>query len=165
MKKSTYLLVLLAFLMLGCTDNVEFNNPAMQANQEGETWKADFFAADIDFGGFLFEGRRGAEVLQLIASDDRRGSYEIGPETGSVAIFKDADGTIYSTNNMPDPSISVYPGEGFLEVTDVDDFDPKRVIGNFWFNAYSEDGLRSVNFIGGVLYKVSLTGGLLALPD
>ena len=37
----------------------------MQGNKEGESWKADSYAADIDFGGFLFEGSKRFEVLQL----------------------------------------------------------------------------------------------------
>ena len=49
-------------------------------------------------------------------------------------------------------------------VEDIDNAEPKRVTGSFRFNAFSEDGLRSVNFIDGVFFKVSLSGGLEALP-
>ena len=165
MKSQLLSIALLSFLFFGCSDNVEFNNPAMQANFEGSTWKADYFAADIDFGGFLVEGGRGIEIVQLITTDDTRGVYELGPESGSIAIYRAPDGTVYSTTNMPDPSISVYPPEGIIEVEDIDNADPKRIEGTFRFTAYSEDGLRSVNFISGVFYKVSLVGGLLAIED
>lgn len=165
MKRFVLSILMLSLILFGCSDNVEFNNPAMQANFEGSTWKADYFAADIDFGGFLVEGGRGGEVLQLITTDDTRGTYFLGPESNSIAIFKAADGTVYSTTNLPDPSITVYPPEGIIEVEDIDNADPKRIVGNFRFTAYSEDGLRSVNFISGVFYKVSLVGGLLAIDD
>ena len=102
------ILILLVTFFFGCADNVEFNNPAMQANFEGQSWLAVSFAADIDFGGFLIEGRRGTEVLQIITEDDTRGMYDLGPDTISVAIFRDAEGVIYSTKNTPDPSVTVF---------------------------------------------------------
>ena len=163
MKYYNLLLVCIPLLFFGCSDTIEFNNPAMQANFEGTTWKADYFAADIDFGGFVIEGGRGIEIVQLITTDDRRGVYELGPESGSKAIYRAPDGTVYSTSNMPDPSISIYPPDGIIEVEDIDNADPKRIVGNFRFTAYTADGLRSVNFISGVFYKVSLVGGLLAI--
>ncbi|WP_295833132.1 DUF6252 family protein [uncultured Winogradskyella sp.] len=159
------ILILLVTFFFGCADNVEFNNPAMQANFEGQSWLAVSFAADIDFGGFLIEGRRGTEVLQIITEDDTRGMYDLGPDTISVAIFRDAEGVIYSTKNTPDPSVTVFPSDGLIIVEDIDNAEPKRVTGSFRFNAFSEDGLRSVNFIDGVFFKVSLSGGLEALPD
>jgi hypothetical protein len=158
-------LVMITLLFFGCSDTIEFNNPAFQANREGVTWKADSFAADIDFGGFLFEGRDGIEILQLITTDDRRGVYNLGPQSSSVAIFRDANGTIFSTANLPDPSITLYPPDGIIEVEDIDNADPKRVTGTFRFTAFTEDGLRSVNFISGVFYKISLLGGLAAIEN
>ena len=163
--RKNILLIILSFIVLGCSDTIEFNNPAFQANFEGESWRAVSFAGDIDFGGFIFEGNRGLEVLQIITSDDRRGIYELTPESVSVAIFKDAQGTIYSTKNLPDPSITLFPPEGVIVVEDIDNEEPKGVTGTFRFTAFSEDGLSSVNFIEGVFFKVKLFGGLEALPD
>lgn len=162
MNKLVFILFTL-LLCYGCADVIEFNDPAFQANREGVTWKADFFAADIDFGKFLFEGRDGIEVLQLIPSDDRRGVYVLGPESESVAIFRDAVGTVFSTANLPDPSITLFPPEGVIEVQDIDNSSPMRVTGTFRFTAFSEDGLSSVNFIDGVFHRISLDGGLEAI--
>ncbi|TCK65155.1 hypothetical protein DFQ05_2369 [Winogradskyella wandonensis] len=159
------LLLLLVLILGGCADEVEFNNPAMQANFEGDSWRATSFAGDIDFGGFIFEGRRGTEVLQIITENDTRGTFELTPESVSKAIFRDAEGIIYSTKNLPDPEITIYPPEGVIVVDDIDNAEPKRVTGTFRFTAFSEDGLRSVNFINGVFFKVSLLGGLQELPD
>ncbi len=164
MKKHSLLILIIA-LCFSCSDTIEFNSPAMQGNKDGETWKANYYAADIDFGGFLFEGGSGSEVLQLITSDDRRGVYNLTNESVSVAIFRDAEGTIYSTANLPDPSITIYPPDGIIEVEDIDNSDPKRVTGTFRFTAFTEDGLRSVNFIKGVFNRVSLVGGLQAIED
>jgi len=163
--KKNILLGALVFLFFGCSDTVEFNNPAFQANFEGESWRAISFAGDIDFGGFIFEGTRGLEVLQIITEDDSRGTYELTPESVSMAIFRDAEGTVYSTKNFPDPSVTLFPPEGVIVVEDIDNEDPKGVTGTFRFTAFSEDGLRSVNFINGVFFKVKLFGGLEALSN
>ena len=163
MKKSTVIVFAFIVMCFGCSDTIEFNNPAFQANREGVTWKADFFAADIDFGKFLFEGRDGVEVLQLIPSDDRRGTYILGPDSESVAIFRDAIGTVFSTANLPDPSITLFPPDGEIVVQSLDNSDPMRVTGTFRFTAFSEDGLQSVTFIDGVFFRISLSGGLEAI--
>lgn len=164
MKKYIFSIAVLV-LFFSCSDTIRFNNPAIQANFEGQSWRADFFAADIDFGGFVVEGGRGIEVLQLITPDDTRGTYELNAESEAVAIFRDAEGTIFSTRNLPDPSITLFPPEGIIVVEDIDNEDPKRITGTFRFTAFTEDGLRSVNFIEGVFFQVSLFGGLEALPD
>jgi hypothetical protein len=157
--------VLLAiFTMVGCSDEIRFNSPAMQAHKNGNVlWKAQFRAADIDNGGFVIEGRNSGEVVQLITTTDSRGTFDIGPGTGNIAFFVDVDGTIYSTENTPDPSVSLYPPTGQIIVDNVDNDDPKNVFGTFWFYAYTADGLNAVNFNEGVFYKVPLVGGLLQI--
>ena len=164
MKKYIVLVSILA-LFYGCSNTIEFNNPAFQANKEGQTWKAHSFAGDIDFGGFIFQGNSGTEIVQLITTNDTRGVFNLGGNSISRAIFKDAEGTVYSTANNPDPSVSLYPVEGHIEVEDIDHADPKHVIGNFSFTAWSADGLKSVNFIDGVFYNVKLVGGLVAIEN
>lgn len=152
---------LIAIFSLSCSDEVRFNSPAMQAHKNGnELWKSNFRAADIDNGGFVIEGRNAGEVVQLITTDDTRGTFEIGIDTGDIAIFKDANGTIYSTENMPDPSVSIYPPTGQIIVDDIDNDDPKNIYGTFWFYAYTADGLQAINFNEGVFYKIPLLGGL-----
>ncbi|WP_111682317.1 DUF6252 family protein [Winogradskyella tangerina] len=162
-------LVLLSFVIItffGCGDEIRFNTPAMQANREGETWRATYFAADIDFGGFLVEGGMGLEVLQLVTPTDGTGTFSLGENSSAYAVFRDFDGTVYSTRNNPDPSVSIYPVEGTISVQEIDNnADPKLISGEFNFTAFSEDGLRSVNFIDGVFNRVSLIGGLEVIND
>ncbi len=162
-------LVLLSFIIItffGCGDEIRFNTPAMQANREGVTWRATYFAADIDFGGFLIEGGIGDEVLQLVTPTDGSGTFNLGGNSSAYAVFKDFDGTVYSTRNNPDPSVSVYPAEGTISVQEIDNnADPKLISGEFNFTAFSEDGLRSVNFIDGVFNRISLIGGLEVIND
>ncbi|PTM10267.1 MAG: hypothetical protein DA407_04130 [Bacteroidetes bacterium] len=160
--KKVVIIILVSLVMYNCSDEVRFNSPAMQAHKNGNVlWKTQFRAADIDNGGYVIEGRNSGEVLQLITTDDTRGTFEIGLDTGNIAIFVDIDGTVYSSENMPDPSVSIYPPTGQIIVDDIDNDDPKNIFGTFWFYAYTADGLNAVNFNEGVFYKIPLVGGLV----
>lgn len=162
--RKVFVFILVVFSLQSCSDEVRFNSPAMQAHKNGSVlWKTQFRAADIDNGGFVIEGRNSGEVLQLITTSDSRGTFEIGPGTGNIAFFVDVDGTIYSSENMPDPSVSIYPPTGQIIVDDIDNDNPMNVYGTFWFYAYTADGLNVVNFNEGVFYKVPLVGGLLQI--
>jgi hypothetical protein len=147
-------------ILTSCGDEIEFNAPAIQGHKNGDLWKATFFAADIDGGGFVIEGRMLNERIQLITTNDVRGTFELGLESGNVANYVDADGTVYSTRNAPDTNLFLYPPEGQIIVDDIDALDPKGVYGTFWFNAYTADGSKVINFNRGVFYKTPLLGGL-----
>jgi len=161
--KKVFVSILAIFSFLSCSDEIRFNSPAMQANKQNELWRSDFFAADIDNGGFIIEGRNAGETIQLITTSDTPGTFDLGLESDNVAIFIAADGKTYSTKNAPDSSIGLYPTSGEIIVEDIDNDDPKNVYGTFWFYAYTADGLNVVNFNEGVFYKVPLVGGLSQL--
>ena len=162
--KKVIAVFLIVFSSLSCSDEVRFNSPSFQAQKNGTVfWKANFLAADIDNGGFVIEGRNAGERLQLITTNDARGTFDVGDGTGNIAIFEDVDGTVYSTANMPDPSVSIYPPTGQIIVDEIDNDNPKNIFGTFWFYAYTADGLNAVNFNEGVFYKVPLVGGLVQI--
>jgi len=163
--KKLALVFVTVLLIFSCGDEVEFNSPALQGNYDGNLWRASSFSADIDFGGFLIQGSNNVEVLQLITEDDTAGTYTLGGDSPNVAIFKDANGVVYSTANSPDPSISIYPSDGQITIPDVINSTPNLIVGTFWFNAYTEDGLKSVNFNEGILHRVPIVGGLVVIND
>jgi hypothetical protein len=148
-------------LLLSCGDEIEFNTPAVQGNKDGNLWRAEFYAADIDFGGFLVEGGIGLERVQLVTQIDSRGTFELGGDSPNRALFKDAQGVVYSTATAPDESLSLYPATGVIIVDNIEQTEPKTISGTFWFYAYTADGLNTVNFSQGVFYKIPLIGGLV----
>ena len=160
-------LLLLFFVMAfnGCTDEVQFNIPAIQGIRDGELWRAETYKADIDFGGLIIEGSNGGETLTLVCTDDGRGTYNLGGNSLSEARFVDAQGVVYSSLYAPADSLSVYPSDGQIVVESFDNsVTPKTVTGTFRFNAYTSDGLHGINFIEGHFYRVSLTGGIDVPP-
>ncbi|MEO6346583.1 MAG: DUF6252 family protein [Aquaticitalea sp.] len=164
MKKIAFILLVL-LPVFNCADHIEFNTPAVQGNKDGKLWKAETYAVDIDLGGWLIEGRNSSGTLQLVTLADTRGTFELGGQSGNVAIFKDFDGTVYSTANAPDPSVSLYPADGQIIVEDINNITPKSIRGTFWFHAYTADGLRTLNFNEGVFYYVPIVGGLVQIGN
>lgn len=159
------LLCITILTLVSCGDETEFNSPSIQGNKDGNLWRAQYYAADIDFGGFLVEGGKQGETLQLVTSTVVRDTFNLGGDNTSVAIFRDANGVVYSTAYAPDPSLSLYPADGQIIVEDISDTEPKTITGTFWFNAFTEDGLHTVNFNEGVFYDVSLVGGLVVIDN
>ena len=100
------------------------------------------------------------EKLQLITSSELNGVFELSGDSENVAIYVDTNGTVFSTKNVPDPNISIFPKFGEINIENVDNENPRNISGTFWFYAYTEDGLNSINFNEGVFYKIPLLGGL-----
>jgi hypothetical protein len=148
--KQLWVFAIFGLFLFSCED-LQDNDPALQGIKNGnELWRADYFSADIDFGGFLIEGSNSIETVQLVTSNDVRGTFTLGGESANVAIFRDANGVVYSTANAPDPSVSIYPTDGQIIVEDIINTDPKTLKGTFWFNAYTADGL-NVPLLGGLV--------------
>lgn len=164
MKKISVILLVIVSIF-SCADNLEFNTPAIQGNKDGVLWRATIYAADIDFGGWIIEGRNNNGTLQLITTNDTRGTFELGGQSANIAIFEDVDGTVYSTANTPDPSLSLYPASGQIIVEDILNTTPKTVEGTYSFHAFTADGLRTVVFNEGVFYRVPILGGLVQIEN
>ncbi len=156
-------LSLFILMMFFSCDDVQFNNPALQGIKDGtELWRATYSAADIDAGGLVVQGGSNNEILSLVTTRDNVGTYLLGGNYQSEARFEDSEGNIFSTLNPPDPSVSVYPADGEIVIVDFEN-STNTVSGTFKFNAYTADGLQTVNFIEGEFYQIKLTGGLLVL--
>lgn len=157
--RNLFLFILLCFSVSGCDNDVEFNTPAIQGNLNGEFWKATNYKANIYNGGLLIEGNNTAETLLFVTDNATRGTYKFGPNSANEARFVDADGIVYSTKNAPDESLTPYPSDGEIIIESFDySVSPRTVTGIFWFNAYSNDGLKSINFNKGQVYNVAFVG-------
>ena len=159
--KKLILLIMTAVTVFGCSNDIQFNSPAIQGKKNGELWRSVYYAADIDFGGLVIEGGDNVETVLLVTRNDTRGRYELGVNKPNEARFTDANGVVYSTLNAPDESLQLYPSDGEIVVEDFDNsVSPKTVTGTFWFNAYTSVGLQGINFNEGRFYRISLVGGL-----
>ena len=164
--KRLAILLITVLTFASCGDEVEFNSPAIQGNKDYVLWRAEYFNAAIDSNGYLtITGGNNVETLQLRIPSVAVGSYTLGDVDSMEARFIAADGTIYSTNYRPDPSVSVYPEYGEINL---DEIINNTFTGTFRFNAFDETGMHVVNFsgttqndpvTGGIFYRVPLTSG------
>jgi len=163
--KKIFVLLISFLTLVSCGDELEFNNPAIQGFKDGEVFRTNTFRADIDRGGFVIQGKVQGQVLTLITTRDERGTYNLGGDNQSEALFLDAGGVLFSTINTPDPNVQLYPTEGEIIIERLDRRSDNVVIitGTFWFNAFSQDGLESVNFNRGRFYRVPILDGIPAI--
>ncbi|NRD19169.1 hypothetical protein HNV08_03840 [Winogradskyella eckloniae] len=161
--KKLILLSLVFLTVFSCGDEVQFNSPAFQGDRENALWRASAFSASIDANGFLtIIGTNNYEVVKLMVpsaietpEDD---PFIVGDVSAVEAQYIDAFGTIYSTSNRPDESVSIYPELGEIFISDIDLVN-KTFTGSYRFLAFDDEGLNSVGFTNGIFYKVPLVSG------
>jgi hypothetical protein len=148
---------IIVITLTSCANEVEFNTPSFQGNRDYGLWKAEFMSASIDDNGFLtISAGRNMEKVYLKIPSAAMGIYNFGDVDSMEARYIDADGMIYSTNNRPDPSVSIYPEIGFLNLEQIDN---TNVTGNFEFLAFDESGLNAIGFNVGKFFRVPLVMG------
>ena len=139
-------LILITFLTFSCSNEIEFNTPAIQGDINYESWFAKSFqAAFTDNGGIKMIAINKDESLVLTTNDISEGVYTLDKTAISSAIFEDANFISYSTLNNGD-------GEIIIENYDSENL---TISGTFKFNSYSESG-ELVNFINGIFYKIPI---------
>ncbi|MGY0391588.1 DUF6252 family protein [Bizionia sp. KMM 8389] len=145
--------------LFSCGDEIEFNTPAVQGKKDGVRWKATYFNARFDDADkLLITGGDNFETIYLHLADLAIGDYPLGIGSTSYAEFLDYDDISYSTNNEHNSDFSDYPAEGLISVTRYDAAN-NIISGEFYFSAYSNDGLKVVHFSEGVFFDIPLPVG------
>jgi len=156
MKKIALLLITI-LTIVSCGDEIEYNTPAFQGNREYGLWKANFTNATIDENGFLtITGSNNVETVTFKLPSVAVGVYVLGNVDSREAQYVDSNGTVYSTNNDPDPSVSIYPELGFVEIEEINN---NTFTGTFEFLAFDAAGLNSIGYNEGVFFRVPLVSG------
>lgn len=159
--KKLILIVLVLFTAYSCGDEVEFNSPAFQGDRANQLWRAKAFSASIDENGSLsIMGTNNVETVTLRVPSVSEGTYVTGDVNSIEAEYEDGFGTIYSTNNRPHSSVSIYPELGEIVIEEID-LTTGRFSGTFRFLAFDDSGLNSVGYSRGVFFKVPLVSGII----
>ena len=156
------ILLSLTFLTVpSCGDEVQFNSPAFQGDRANQLWRAKAFSASIDASGFLtITGTNNTETVNLRVPSAIEGTYITGSVNAIEAEYIDGFGTVYSTNNKPDHSVSVYPELGEIVIEEID-LVRSTFTGTFRFLAFDASGLNSVGYSRGIFFKVPLASGTI----
>ena len=163
--KKHLLIFLSVFLIFGCADTIEFNNPAIQGNFEGQAWRANAFTAATRDGGLIVRGQRGGEILLIFTSRTDVGQYALGGNNVNEIRFITADGTTFSTLNdqAPNPPVQ-FTSDGLVEIQEFN-ATANTVTGSFRFNAFTADGLSAINFIDGIFFQVPLNQDIVEVTN
>lgn len=143
MKK--FIFFLLATLSLISCEDIERNDPALQANIDNNFYAStDARAALNEDGSLTIEGFTQKESLKLQLSQLGEGNFTIGEGRRNYATFQDIGGNVYSTR--PD-------GAGMVSISEVNETN-KTITGTFHFNAFLP-GIDTIYVSKGILYNVS----------
>lgn len=157
--KKRILLSLVFLTILSCGDEVQFNTPAFQGDRENELWRAKAFSASIEANGFLtITGTNNIETVNLRVPSVTVATFTVGDVDTIEAEYTDGFGTTYSTNNRPDPSVSIYPELGEIIIEEIDIVN-RTFTGTYRFLAFDASGLNSVGYTNGIFFKVPLVSG------
>lgn len=139
-------LIVVFFLLQSCSNDIEFNTPALQGSKNYNYWRArDIQAILLENGGIRIIGFNKNEMLILKIEGTEERSYGLGSSSINSAAFEDSNLKSYTTGNNGD-------GEIILEEYDTVDL---TISGRFKFNSNSEGG-GTVNFIDGIFYKIPI---------
>lgn len=150
--RKVVLLLIVIMTLYGCSDEVQFNTPALQGNKNYQLWRATYFDAVLAGNGRLtINAGNKIEKLNFMLPSLHEGTYSLSEMSESKVDFLDHENISYSTINPHNP-------EGNLELeigqVIISEFDGNTITGTFRFMAYSADGLHFVGFNDGVFYKV-----------
>ena len=157
--KKLILLSLVFLMAFSCGDEVKFNSPAFQGDRENELWRARTFSASIDANGFLtISGTNNGETVNLKVPSVIEGTFVVGDVNTIEAQYESGFGVVFSTNNRPDPSVSIYPELGEIVIDEID-MANSTFTGTFRFLAFDSSGLNSIGYTNGIFFKVPLVSG------
>ncbi|MBV7268937.1 DUF6252 family protein [Winogradskyella luteola] len=159
--KRLFLISFVFLTLFSCGDEVQFNTPAFQGDRANQLWRAKSFSASIDANGFLtITGTNNVETVNLRVPSVSEGTYIPGDVNTIEAEYIDGFGTVFSTNNRPDPSVSIYPELGEIVIEEIDVING-RFTGTFRFLAFDASGLNSVGYSRGIFFRVPLVSGAI----
>lgn|GEM_PF-512104 len=157
--KKFFLICTLALGFLSCEENIVFNDPAFQANNDGKFWRAIDATATLDGdGGITITAVTSFEEVVLRIPSTNEGTYNLGNSNTSFASYKyEADGLnlFYITGNN-------VGGNGQIILEENNIATDGTITGKFRFNAISADnnpvGGEVKNFNQGKFYRVRVVG-------
>ncbi|WP_299777835.1 DUF6252 family protein [uncultured Formosa sp.] len=165
--KTWYAVFLVCLMFTGCGDDLEFNDPSLQANKDGELWKTTTHQVFYTSGAVILSGNLNGAVISLEIPALEIGTYYVGKARDEMvnakAVFTNATGVEFSTLYSADDSLTtpnidestVYYSEGEIQIEEINTTEG-YISGVFWFTAYNELGTEKVDFNQGVFYRVPI---------
>ncbi len=140
------MILAVAFLLLGCEDNLDKDNtPALQASRNGEFFGSDkTTVTNNPDGSITIGGENPLETLQFRLTSSTPGVYELGQGQPNVAIYTFNGQQQFSTRTGNSAG-SVVLEAGSPEGT---------LTGNFSFVSYTPNAADTLTMRKGIIYRV-----------
>ncbi|MDR7208396.1 DUF6252 family protein [Flavobacterium piscis] len=158
MKKHLFLLIATCLLM-SCTEDVKFNNPAFQTLKDNVFWRAQNYKARIETNGnFIIEGSLGYEKVTFKIPSPSQKTYILGVDNLATASYSNT-----FPAQLAEFTTGVKRGNGQIIITDYN-IEAQTISGTFKFNALNADEENiekpGMNFAEGVFYKIPVSPNL-----
>jgi hypothetical protein len=165
--KKIFALVLIAFSMNSCVEDVQFNDKSVfQCVKDNEAWKGGDAEATVLGGTITFKAVKLNESMTLVVPKpttlidpnfpNTSVTHTFGTSTEGIAKY------MYILNDIDvEYTTAIAQGNGEIEITE---YDGEYVSGNFHFNAVntnpSSEEPVNVNVQGGYFYKLKIIDGI-----
>ena len=161
MKKYFYFLSLL-LLLVSCTEEVRFNNPAFQTLKDNVFWRGQVYNAGIETNGFfIVEGSLGYEQIKFQIPEPVEKTYVLGVDDDIKAVYK-------NTYKGEEAEFTTGTGKGSGEIVVTEyNTDDNTISGTFKFtavNTSSDAEKQTMHFSEGVFYKIPIESGANFVP-
>ncbi|MDQ6528316.1 DUF6252 family protein [Flavobacterium sp. LHD-85] len=161
MKKYFYFLSLL-LLLVSCTEDVRFNNPAFQTLKDNVFWRGQVYSAGIETNGFfIIEGSLGYEQIKFQIPEPAEKTYVLGVNDDIKAVYKNT-----YKGEEAEFTTGTGKGSGEIVVTEYNTAD-NTISGTFKFtavNTSSDAEKQTMHFSEGVFYKIPIEPGANFVP-
>lgn len=147
-----FLILFLTIILTNCSNDVQFNTPAVQADKNYKLWRANYFDAVVDDAGVLIlKSGNILETLTMTLPSLKETTYNLSDKSAAVITFVDEENITYSTRNSPTIEDQNFPEIGTIKITKIDG---NTFSGDFRFVAFTADGKNAVGFNNGIIYQV-----------
>lgn len=161
MKKYFYFLSLL-LLLVSCTEDIRFNNPAFQTLKDNVFWRAQVYNAGTETNGFFtVEGSLGYEQIKFQIPEPAEKTYVLGINDDIKAVYKNT----YKGEEV-EFTTGTGKGNGEIVVTEYNTTD-NTISGTFKFtaiNTSTDAEKQTMYFSEGVFYKIPVEPGENFVP-
>ena len=151
MKKYFYFLSFL-LLLISCTEDVRFNNPAFQTLKDNNFWRAQVYEAGTESNGtFVIHGSLGYEQISFKLPTPTVKTYVLGIDDVTKATYKNT-----YKGQEAEFSTGTAKGSGQIVVTEYNT-EENTISGTFKFTVVNTDPTaekQEMHFSEGVFYKI-----------